>query len=71
MDTCQLIKIKHNKPWMTQLAMGTKRKLPELIKECPLNMNGMNTSINLKILHLESYDALIGMGWFLEAPCGT
>jgi hypothetical protein len=46
-----------------QLAIGAKRKVVELVKSCPLGMNGMSTKENLNILNLGSYDCLIGMDW--------
>jgi hypothetical protein len=34
-----------------------------LIEDCPVEMNGLLTRVNLNILPLGSYDALIGMDW--------
>ena len=38
-----LQKRKHKKSWLVQLATGTKRKINELVKDCPINMNGLST----------------------------
>jgi len=54
-------KRKIEKPWLLQLATGTKRKINEMVKACPMNMNGMNTKEELNIIPLGSFDYLIGM----------
>jgi hypothetical protein len=46
-----------------QLATGAKRKVVELVKSCPMGMNGLSTKEDLKILPLGSCDCLIGMDW--------
>ena len=43
-----------------------KRKVTEIVKDCRLSFNGLDTRVNLNILPLGSYDILIGMDW-LEA----
>jgi hypothetical protein len=58
---------KHDKSWLVQLAIGAKRKVVELVKSCPMDMNGISTKEGLNILPLGSYDYLIGMDW-LEQP---
>jgi predicted aspartyl protease len=59
----KLKKCKHEKSWLVQLATGTKRRINELVKEFPINMNGTNTKEYLNIIPLGSYDCLIGMDW--------
>jgi hypothetical protein len=54
---------KHGKSWLVQLAIGTKSKVVELVKSCPVGMNGLCTKEYLNILSLGSYDFLIGMDW--------
>jgi hypothetical protein len=44
-----------------QLATGTKRKVIELVKSCPMDMNGLSTKAELNVLPLGSYECLIGM----------
>lgn len=56
-----LERCKHERSWTVQLATGTKRKISELVKKCPLNLNGLNTVSNLNIIPLGSYHVLIGM----------
>jgi hypothetical protein len=56
-------KIKLGKPWLVQLAIGSKRRINELVKKCPMEMNGISTRGDLNIIHLGSYDFLIGMDW--------
>ena len=43
--------------------MGTKRKVSEVVKECPIELNGLFTKADLNILPLGSYDTLIDMDW--------
>ena len=65
-EVCAFKKLKHNKPWLVQLATGTKRKVSEIVEKCPLEMNGLVTYADLNVLPLGCYDILIGMDW-LEA----
>jgi hypothetical protein len=51
------------KYWLVQLATEAKRKLNEMVKSCPMNMNGHNTRAYLNTTPLSSYDYLIGMFW--------
>ena len=60
-DLYKLGKVKHDKPWLVQLAIGTKWKVSEIVKECEVNLNGFLTKINLNFLPLGSYDILITM----------
>ena len=62
-DLCKLGKVKHDKPWLVQLAIGTKHKVSEIVKDCEVNLNGFPTKVNLNILPLGSYDIIIGMDW--------
>jgi hypothetical protein len=57
----QLSRSKHEKSWLVQLATGTKRKVIELVKSCPVDMNGMSTKDEFNVFLLGSYDCLIGM----------
>jgi hypothetical protein len=59
----KLKRCKHEKSWLVQLATGTKRRINELVKDFPVNMNGVNTKEDLNIIPLGSYDCLIGMDW--------
>jgi predicted aspartyl protease len=59
----KLKRCKHEKSWLVQLATGTKRRINELVKDFPVNMNGVNTKADLNIIPLGSYDCLIGMDW--------
>jgi hypothetical protein len=54
---------KHEKSWLVELAIGTKRKVIELVKSCPVNMNRLRMKAELNIFPLGSYDCLIGMDW--------
>lgn len=54
---------KHNHSWMVQLATSKKRKITELVKSYSLNMDGLNTFVDLNIIPLGYYAVLIGMDW--------
>jgi hypothetical protein len=54
---------KSKKPWLVQLATGAKRKINEMVKACPMDMNGLSTKSYLNIIPLCSYDFLISMDW--------
>jgi predicted aspartyl protease len=62
-ERLQFPRSKHGKSWLVQLATGAKRKVVELVKSCPVDMNGLSTKEDLNILPLGSYDCLIGMDW--------
>jgi hypothetical protein len=62
-ESLHLPRSKHEKYWLVHLATGAKRKVTELVKSCPVNMNGLSTRVELNILPLGSYDCLIGMDW--------
>jgi hypothetical protein len=48
---------------LVQLATRAKKKVNEMVKSCPMDMNGLNVRVDLNILPLGSYDYLIGMDW--------
>jgi hypothetical protein len=62
-ERLQFPRIKHGKSWLVHLAIGAKRKVNEMVKSCPVGMNGLRTKADLNILPLGSYDFLIGMYW--------
>jgi hypothetical protein len=62
-ESFHLSRRKHEKSWLVKLATGTKRKVTELVKSCPMDMKGLSTKVELNILPLGSYDCLIGMDW--------
>jgi predicted aspartyl protease len=43
--------------------MGAKSKINKLIKDFQIDMDGLNTKVDVKIVPLGSYDCLIGMDW--------
>ena len=59
----QLPRSKLGKPWLVQLATREKRKINEMVKEIPMDMNGLHTIANLNVIPLGSFDCLIGMDW--------
>jgi hypothetical protein len=54
---------KYEKSWLVQLVAGAKIKFNEMVKSCLMDMNGLNTRVDLNIFPLGSYDCLIGMDW--------
>ena len=40
---CSLWKMKHNKSWLVQLFIRTKRKVGEVVMEYPIEFNGILT----------------------------
>jgi hypothetical protein len=48
---------------LVQLATGAKRKINEMVKACPMDMNRLSTRAVLNIIPLGSYDFIIGMEW--------
>jgi len=61
--SCSLEKSNHGKSWLVQLATGIKGKVSEVVKKCPLMLNGLPSQAGLNVLPLGSYDILIGMDW--------
>jgi hypothetical protein len=43
---------KLGKSWLVQLATRAKRIINELAKECPMDMNGLSTKVDLNIIPL-------------------
>jgi hypothetical protein len=62
-DKCKLQPVRHVKPWLVQLATGTKRKVTEVLPACQFIIDGFPTQVTLNIPSLGSYDLLIGMDW--------
>jgi hypothetical protein len=63
MDRLHLEKSKLRKVSLVQLATGTKKRIYDMVKICSISLNGVNTSTNLNIIPLGSYDVVIGMDW--------
>jgi hypothetical protein len=62
-DILHLEKSKIGKASLVQLAIGTKRRIHDMVRSCSISLNGVNTSIDVNIIPLGSYDILIGMDW--------
>ena len=45
-DVCNLYKVKHEKPWLVQLATGMKRNVSEIVRDCEVILNGFLAKIN-------------------------
>jgi hypothetical protein len=67
-DILHLEKSKLGKEGLVQLATRTKRRIHDMVRSCSISLNGVNTSIDLNIIPLGSYDVLIGMDW-LDKHC--
>jgi hypothetical protein len=59
----QLQRSNLGKPWFVQLATIAKRKIQEMVKACPMEINGLQTNVDLNIIPLGSYDCLFCMDW--------
>jgi hypothetical protein len=62
-DRLHLEKSKLGKTSLVQLATGSKRRIHDMVRICSISLNGMNTSSDINIMPLGSYDVLIGMDW--------
>jgi len=65
-EKCKLHQEKQTKPWLVQLAMGTKRRVTRVITACPVIMNGLHTQATLNILPIGYYNMLINMDWLVS-----
>jgi hypothetical protein len=52
---------KHNIFWLVWLPIGNKRKINELVKDFPIDMNGLNKKVEVNIIPLGSYGCLFSM----------
>jgi len=59
-ETCAIKKCKHGKSWLVYLATRTKRKVSEMVENCPLKVNRLFRCVNVNIFPLGSYDVLVG-----------
>ena len=53
----------HAKSWLVKLATGTKKRVPNWVRACASELNGMPTSKHLNVLPLGSYSMILGMDW--------
>jgi hypothetical protein len=65
-DRLHLEKSKLGKASLVQLATGTKRRIYDMVRSCSISINGVDTSTDINIIPLGSYDVLIGMDWLDE-----
>jgi hypothetical protein len=49
-EILRLSRTKHEKSWLLQLGIGTKRKFTKLVKSCSVDMKGLSTKAELNIL---------------------
>jgi hypothetical protein len=62
-DKLNFEKIKLGKASLVQLATRTKKRIHDMVRSWSMSLNGVNTSTDLNIIPLGSYDVLIGMDW--------
>jgi hypothetical protein len=62
-ENFHLQRSKHKTSWLLQLVIRDKRKISELVEDFPIDMNGINTKVDVNIIPLDSYYFLIGMDW--------
>jgi hypothetical protein len=65
-ESFQFPRIKLRKLWLVQFSTREKRKINEMVKTYPMEMNGLCTKVDLNIIPVGSYDCLIGMDWLDE-----
>jgi hypothetical protein len=51
------------KSWLVKLATRAKRKINDMAKACPIDMNGLSPRVDFNITPLDFYDCLIRMDW--------
>jgi hypothetical protein len=62
-DKCKLQPQKHTKPWLVQLATGTRRRVAKVIPSYQLMLGKSPIQETLNLLPLGLYHLLIGMDW--------
>jgi len=62
-DNCCFNKELHVESWLVQLATSTKKRVHHWVRSCAFELNGMSTSTHLNVLHLGSYNMMLGMDW--------
>jgi hypothetical protein len=62
-EILHFLRSKLGKYWLVQLATRAKRKINEMVKACPMDMNGLSTMEDMNTIPLGSYEYLIGMDW--------
>jgi hypothetical protein len=60
-ERLQFPRSKLGKSWLVQLDTKAKKKINDIVKAFPMDMNGLSTREDLNIIPLGSYDFLIGM----------
>ena len=65
-DLCNLVPENFDKSWLVQLAIGTKRNITSIVRNCKIMLNDFLTRVNVNIFPLGHYDMLIGMDWLEE-----
>jgi hypothetical protein len=60
-DRLHLEKSKLGKSRLVQLATRPKRRIHDMVRDYSISLNGVNTSVDLNIILLGSYDIIIGM----------
>ena len=60
-EKCNLHLKEFERPWLVQLATGTKSKVVNYVENCEMFMSQFKTQVKLNVLPLGFYDVLIGM----------
>ena len=63
---CNLVPEKFDKLWLVQLAIGTKRKVTSIVRNCKIMLHNLLMHVNVNIFPLGSYDMLVVMDWIEE-----
>lgn len=60
---CKLDSVKQDHGWQVELASGTKVSTDFVVHKCGLSIGGFETSVDLRVIPLGSYDVVLGMDW--------
>ena len=60
---CKLEVVKQDHGWQVELASGGKVSIDSLVHKCGLSIGGFETSVDLRVIPLGSYDVVLGMDW--------
>ena len=60
---CKLEVVKKDRGWKVELASGTKISTDFVVHKCGLSIGGFDTSVELHVIPLGSYDVVLGIDW--------
>ena len=60
---CKLKAVKQGHGWQVELASASKVSMDLVVHKCRLSIGGFDTSVDLRVIPLGSYDVVLGMDW--------